>query len=87
MKFNKLTAVCAFALLVSCQTKAQKKETFEVEKTAQEWKLQLTDLQYRVLRTAGTERAFSSPLNKIYQNGIWQKIPLSFVYHSNILSL
>ena len=71
MKFNKLTAVCAFALLVSCQTKAQKKETFEVEKTAQEWKLQLTDLQYRVLRTAGTERAFSSPLNKIYQNGIY----------------
>ena len=48
-----------------------KKEAFKVVKTEQEWKVQLNDLQYNVLRSAGTERAFSSPLNKIYEAGIY----------------
>jgi peptide-methionine (R)-S-oxide reductase len=71
MKFNQLIFFCTVSLFLSCQTTAQKKETFKVEKSDKEWKNQLNDLQYRVLRESGTERAFSSPLNKIYKPGIY----------------
>lgn len=32
---------------------------FEVQKTSEEWKTQLSDMQYYVLREKGTERAFT----------------------------
>ena len=71
MYFRKIISTFIFSLLCSCQTNAQKKEVFSVVKTKQEWKLQLNELQYYVLREAGTERAFSSPLNKIYKPGVY----------------
>ena len=71
MNLKKFIIICTLSLLYSCQTSAQKKEVFSVTKTEQEWKLQLNELQYHVLREAGTERAFSSPLNKIYEPGIY----------------
>ncbi|MGB0788741.1 MAG: peptide-methionine (R)-S-oxide reductase MsrB [Marinirhabdus sp.] len=61
-------------ILLSCNGKAQetKKETrFPVEKTKAGWKAQLTDLEYNILREAGTERPFSSPLNKKYDPGTY----------------
>ena len=67
MNIKKIISICILSLLFSCQTTAQKKEVFPVTKTKQEWKMQLSELQFRVLREAGTERAFSSPLNKIYE--------------------
>jgi len=45
--------------------------TFEVVKTDEEWRKQLTPHQYRVLRQHGTEMAFSSPLDKTYQPGTY----------------
>lgn len=48
---------------------AQAKETFEVTRTTAEWKAMLTDAEYRVMRLEGTERAFSSPLDKEYRDG------------------
>ncbi|MDA9970302.1 peptide-methionine (R)-S-oxide reductase MsrB [Flavobacteriaceae bacterium] len=71
MNFKKIISICILSLLFSCQSNAQKEEVFTVTKTKQEWKSQLTELQYHVLREAGTERAFSSPLNKIYKPGIY----------------
>lgn len=44
-------------------------EKFPVEKTDAEWRAALTPEQYRVLRKQGTERAFSSPLNKEKRRG------------------
>ncbi len=61
-------------LFVSCNSKAQdsnSKEKFPVTKTNEEWKSQLTDIEYHVLREYGTERAFSSELNKNYKKGIY----------------
>ena len=71
MNIKKVISICTICLLFSCQTKAQKKEVFKVTKTKQEWKTQLTELQYYVLRQAGTERAGSSPFDKIYSPGIY----------------
>ena len=45
--------------------------SFEVTKTDEEWKKQLTPEQYSVLRKHGTERAFTSPLDKEYGTGIF----------------
>ncbi len=42
---------------------------FEVTRTTAEWKAMLTPLQYKVMRREGTERAFSSPLDKNYEKG------------------
>jgi len=42
---------------------------FRVQKTDEEWKKSLTKEQYRVLRGHGTERAFTSPLDKTYAKG------------------
>ena len=55
----------------SCKIEAQKKEVFKIQKTEQQWKSQLTSLQYYVMRKEGTEPAFSSPLNKNYSPGTY----------------
>ena len=51
--------------------KAQKTVEYAVTKTDKEWKSILTIEQYYILRQAGTERPFSSPLNKNYAAGIY----------------
>lgn len=71
MKIIRVIFFFTFTLSVSCQTAAQKDEVFEVTKSDQEWRNQLNDLQYNVLIKSGTERAFSSPLNKVYKPGIY----------------
>lgn len=43
----------------------------KVEKTESEWKEQLTAMQFFVARQAGTERAFSNPLNDNHDDGIF----------------
>lgn len=56
----------------SCQTKAQKKpkaEQFKIQKTEAEWKKQLTSEEFYILRKAGTERPYSSELNKVKEPG------------------
>ena len=45
------------------------KGAFPVTKTDEEWKKSLTREQYYVLREHGTERAFTSPLDKTYAAG------------------
>lgn len=42
---------------------------FEITKTEQEWRKNLTPEQFDVLRKHGTERAFTSPLDKQYAKG------------------
>jgi len=45
--------------------------SFEVTRTDDEWRARLTPLQYDVMRHEGTERAGSSPLDKIYAQGTY----------------
>ena len=68
-------SILAVILLISCSTKAQtstkEKKKYKIEKTESEWKKQLTAKQYHILREAGTERAFTSSLNKNEKTGIY----------------
>jgi len=78
MKF----AIAVFALaltaagiaLAAAPAKAAKGTSEVIEKivkTDEEWKKILTPEQYNVLRHEGTERAFTSPLNKIHDKGVF----------------
>mgnify|MGYP001039452169 FL=1 len=72
----KKIALLAFALILfNCNGNAQdsKKDekTFKITKTEAEWKQILSNKQYYVLREAGTERPFSSALNKEYGSGTY----------------
>ena len=46
-------------------------EVFEVTRTEAEWREMLTPLQYKVMREEGTERAGTSPLDKLYDKGTY----------------
>ena len=47
------------------------KNEFAVNKTEAEWQEILTPEQFRVLRKHGTERAGTSPLDKVYDEGTY----------------
>ena len=44
---------------------------FEVEKTEAEWRAQLDEFEYAVLREEATERPWTSPLNEEHRPGIF----------------
>ncbi|MBD3881867.1 peptide-methionine (R)-S-oxide reductase MsrB [Phormidium tenue FACHB-886] len=46
-------------------------ETFKINKTEEEWRKILTPEQFHVLRKHGTERAGTSPLDKVYDAGTY----------------
>lgn len=63
------------SIMLSCnsiaQEKPKEKKEYKVEKSNTEWKKLLSPMEYYVLREAGTERAFTSPLNKNYKKGTY----------------
>ena len=71
MQPKNLISILLILGLCSCKSEAQKKETFKINKSEAEWKSKLTDIQFYVLRKEGTERAFSSPLDKNYSAGTY----------------
>jgi peptide-methionine (R)-S-oxide reductase len=68
---SSVAAIAAFAGFKGLSSEAEAAEKFEIEKTAEEWKRQLTPEQYYILREQGTERPYSSPLNKEKRKGIF----------------
>lgn len=67
--------IIAIVLFFSCHVKAQqsvvKEKKYSISKTDEEWKEILSPKAYYVLRKSGTERAFTSSLNKNYKKGIY----------------
>ena len=71
---KKIILILIGVVVLSCNSKAQDtglKKEFPITKTDKEWREQLTELEYHVLREAGTERAFTSELNYINNEGIY----------------
>jgi len=64
------TALAGSALMIAGLS-PRKAAAFEVERTEAEWKAMLSPLEFKVMRKAGTERAGSSPLDKIYAAGTY----------------
>ena len=75
-------AIALLILFVSCKGNAQKKEMtsssidkdkkeFPVQKTNSEWRKELTDAEYYVLREAATENPFTSELLKNKEKGTY----------------
>jgi peptide-methionine (R)-S-oxide reductase len=52
--------------------KADMAERFEIEKSEEEWRRELTPEAFRVLRKHGTERAGTSPLDKEHRPGTFR---------------
>lgn len=61
-------------VLLSCNSQAQEKkeETFPLTKTEAQWRAQLDQTQYYVLREAGTEPAFTSELLFEKRKGVFK---------------
>ncbi|TCO69212.1 peptide-methionine (R)-S-oxide reductase MsrB [Rhodovulum euryhalinum] len=62
-----LTGAAAAALAAP----ARAADSFEITRTEAEWRARLSDLEYRVMRQEGTERAFTSPLNDEKRPGLF----------------
>lgn len=60
------TSAATATVALASQTSAK---GFEIEMTKDEWRARLSPEQFRVLRDHGTERAFSSPLDKETREG------------------
>ena len=70
---KKISLLLLFFILLNCKSNAQKEgnKNYKISKTESEWKAQLSAIEFYVLRQAGTERSFTSPLNKNYENGVY----------------
>lgn len=65
------TAAAAAGLIGARSRAKPGDEQFEITRTPQEWKAMLSDMEYRVMREEGTERAGTSPLDKLYDKGTY----------------
>jgi len=69
-----LSILTVLLFLGSCkgqETSKKEKKTYNVVKTETEWKSELTDMQFYVLRQAGTERPHTSEYNSNKKEGTY----------------
>ncbi|WP_340076541.1 peptide-methionine (R)-S-oxide reductase MsrB [Leptobacterium sp. I13] len=75
---KKIALLITLSLIFNCNGNAQKKKekteekkTYKVSKPDEEWKAQLSNMEYYVLRQKGTERATTGIYNKFYEEGTY----------------
>ncbi len=59
----------AFPVMTACGSREASAKAFPLTLSEAEWRKRLTADQYRILREEGTERAFTSPLDKEKRGG------------------
>lgn len=71
--FNILPFVTV-VLLFSCtvNTDGQQQTQFKVQKTEAQWKAQLTEQQYHILRESGTERPYTGKYYDNHEKGVYR---------------
>ena len=70
-KFVKNYSIIFLSSFIPKLAVAKEVKIFEITKSKREWKQILTDLEYKVMRKEGTERAYTSPLDKLFDKGIY----------------
>lgn len=65
IKLGILAVIAIYSTNCQSQSKKMEKEDYSVKKTEQEWKAELTAEEYSILRSCGTEPAFTG---KYWQN-------------------
>lgn len=67
---KKLTILLIAVVVMSCTGNAQQeRKSYPVSKSDKEWKAELSQAEYQVLRQGGTERAHTSELNQVSEPG------------------
>ncbi|MXO91539.1 peptide-methionine (R)-S-oxide reductase MsrB [Altererythrobacter aquaemixtae] len=64
-----LSAGAALPVLAACGSTPAEARNYRVKLSDAQWRKKLTRAEYRILREAGTERPFSSPLDKEKRKG------------------
>ncbi len=59
----------AMPMLAACGSAPAQAKSFPITRSDAQWRKKLTREEYRILRKAGTERAFTSPLDKEKRKG------------------
>lgn len=70
-KFVKNYSIIFLSSFIPKVAAGEEIKDFEITKSKREWKQILTDLEYKVMRKEGTERAYTSPLDKLFDEGIY----------------
>lgn len=65
------TALAGSAFVMAGGRLSAAEGTFEVMRSDAEWRSMLSKIEYEVMRAEGTERAGSSPLDKLYEPGLY----------------
>lgn len=63
--------VASFTGIFGNSADAKTGKKFKITRTPEEWKKRLGPSRYRILRQEGTERAYSSPLDKEKRQGVF----------------
>ncbi|WP_144096670.1 peptide-methionine (R)-S-oxide reductase MsrB [Croceicoccus sediminis] len=69
---NTLALLCASAItpiIGACGSRPAEARTYPLQLSEDEWRKRLSREEFRILRQAGTERAYSSPLNDEKRKG------------------
>lgn len=69
--FSQIAGAGVLAGLFGARAGTAQTQKFEVTRSEAEWRAMLTPAQYTVMREEGTERAGSSPLDKVYDPGTY----------------
>ena len=51
------------------KTTSETMDTFEIKKSDEDWRKQLSPVQFNILREKGTERPFTGEYDKFYEEG------------------
>lgn len=66
-----LSAGAALPILAACGSSPAQAKDFPIQLTPAQWRRKLTKQEYYILREAGTERSYTSPLNEEKRKGTY----------------